>query len=786
MTGAGRDSPWILAGSAIVAAVIFLLDMSLPLGGAGGVLYIALVLVGWWFHTLLAIALLAAAATLFALAECVWLAKTGAPWMALADRAPVIFAIWITAAMLAAVKKSQTDHGDLIGALGRKVRAPIDALAATRRSRDAGPADRQQPVAAPQVSQQRFRDVMQMACDWFVETDEEMRITSAFEPGSAAAPRNTERLVGESLWDLMDADSNLSGNRLRLDVLTHQPFRDLEFQHRGSDGGTQYVRWSGVPFFDATGRFKGYRCVGHDVSQSKAQELQHSRIVANIADGLVVIDDQGIIESVNPAIERLFRYKATELVGKNVKILMPEHHALRHDAYIANFLRTREPKILCRCIEVFAKRKDGSDFLAELTVTQFTMGETVKFVGILRDITERKEAEEALRRQALLFEQISDAIIVTDMDARVVDWSPAAAAMFGYSKKEILGQSLEILRRPAEQRTLAATIIGGLKRGGRWAGEINFIRKDGSEGVCETVVVPLQTKKGDTVKTLGVYRDVSARKEMEDVRRSLQEQVLQTQKIEALGTLASGIAHDFNNSLFPIIGLTEFTRSKLPPESQAYNNLSKVLSAAYHARDLVRQILAFSRKEQPHQRPVRLEQVVRESLRFLRAALPSTVRIEERLEGQFPLVLADPTQIHQVLVNLGVNAGDAMATHGGVLSVKLSVIEVGLGLDSRYADVAPGSYVRLEVSDTGCGMNNDMLSRIFEPFFTTKRAGDGTGLGLSVVHRIINNHSGAISVQSEPGRGTTFTVILPAVGTAIDKPAPARPDRDVERPCALS
>jgi signal transduction histidine kinase/CheY-like chemotaxis protein len=264
----------------------------------------------------------------------------------------------------------------------------------------------------------------------------------------------------------------------------------------------------------------------------------------------------------------------------------------------------------------------------------------------------------------------------------------------------------------------------------------------------------------DRPAALCFFTDISEIKRMEREREGLEARLIQAHKMEALGTLASGIAHDFNNILGAILGFSEMSLLSAPEGSMLRRNLGRVIDAAQRATDLVRQILTFSRQSEQEKKPVLLGTIAKETLRMLRATLPATIEVQPRLETEAP-VLADPTQMHQVILNLCTNAGQAMRAHGGRLDLKLT--EVTLGADSQAIppDLTPGPYVLLSVSDTGNGIAPEILPRIFDPFFTTKDKGEGTGMGLAVVHGIVRGHQGTVLVDSLPGQGSTFNVYLP-------------------------
>jgi signal transduction histidine kinase/CheY-like chemotaxis protein len=292
--------------------------------------------------------------------------------------------------------------------------------------------------------------------------------------------------------------------------------------------------------------------------------------------------------------------------------------------------------------------------------------------------------------------------------------------------------------------------------------ELDIMTKGGQQVTLE-VNTRLISQAGHPLEVQGIARNITERK-------LLEAQLRQAQKMEAIGTLASGIAHDFNNILAAILGYSELTLDEVPPASPARQHLQRVIAAGVRAKELVQQILLFSRQTEQARQPLQLSPLVTEALALLRAALPATIELRQALADHVGTVMADPTQIHQVLLNLCTNAAQAMRDTGGVLTVGLDTCERVADMPAGAPHLAPGPYVRLTVRDTGPGMTPAILERIFEPFFTTKDVGEGTGLGLAVVHGIISNHGGAIRVDSAPGYGTTFTVYLPRSdqGTAPD------------------
>jgi signal transduction histidine kinase len=269
--------------------------------------------------------------------------------------------------------------------------------------------------------------------------------------------------------------------------------------------------------------------------------------------------------------------------------------------------------------------------------------------------------------------------------------------------------------------------------------------------------------------------ELTERQRAEEERQKMEAQLRQAQKMEAIGTLAGGIAHDFNNILGAIMGFTELTRDSVPKGSQEFANLTQVLKAGERARDLVKQILVFSRRTPQESRPLHISSVIKETLKLLRASLPATISIQESLSAPSAMVFADQTQVQQVLMNLASNAAHAMRENGGVLEVKLEEVNLNKEGLVRHPDLTPGPYVMLTVRDNGQGMGQEVMPRIFEPFFTTKGVGKGTGMGLAIVHGIVNSNGGEITVSSQPGQGTVFTILLPKIPGELEPGQPAVP-----------
>ncbi|MFW6324581.1 MAG: PAS domain S-box protein, partial [Desulfovibrionales bacterium] len=387
--------------------------------------------------------------------------------------------------------------------------------------------------------------------------------------------------------------------------------------------------------------------------------------------------------------------------------------------------------------------------------------------GFISDITERKRTEEELVRLFAAVEHAAGAILIHDPDLTVRYVNPAYEKISGYPAEEILGKRVGVLN--PDQKYLSPQeleeIVEKVQAKGKWVGRMERSTKQGRTYAVEAVISPILDSGNGIAGYAEFWRDVTQEEE-------LQKQLIQAQKMEAIGTLAGGIAHDFNNILASIMGFSELAQIKASGNQALQRDLGMILKASDRAKDLVGQILAFSRKTEYKKRSLRLGPLFRECIKMLRATIPSTVEIDLSIQTSSDLVVMDAVQMHQVLTNLCSNAAHAMPD-GGSLRIRIKEPSA----DKQLPPFAtPGEYVQIEVEDTGFGMHKDVLDRIFDPFFTTKKPGEGTGMGLSVVHGIIKKHKGHVAVTTEPGKGTLFTILLPR-GKEDSKSPPDRGER---------
>jgi len=400
------------------------------------------------------------------------------------------------------------------------------------------------------------------------------------------------------------------------------------------------------------------------------------------------------------------------------------------------------------------------------------------FVALFEKISQRKQTQEKLleseERFRLSFYISPDAININRLaDGLFVDINEGFTKLSGFTREDVIGRtSLEIgLWNRREDRE---TLLRGLKEQGYYENlEADFRRKDGSvgRGLMSARSIHLQ----GVPHIRSITRDITERKRAEQERRMLEARLQRAEKMEAIGTLAGGIAHDFNNILMATIGFTELARIEETPEARN-ECLAQVMVACKRAKDLVNQILTFSRMQETEKQPVQITPVIKEGIKLLRSSIPSTIEIREAIENKPTVVIADPTQIHQVLMNLCTNSAYAMRQSGGVLQISLKQEEIGKGAAPAPHGLAPGRYAKLTVSDTGQGIDEASLDRIFDPFYTTKRQGEGTGLGLSVVYGIVKGSGGSVEATSKPGQGTTITVYLPLTAPSRETAARDEPE----------
>ena len=503
----------------------------------------------------------------------------------------------------------------------------------------------------------------------------------------------------------------------------------------------------------------------HQIETLRKSEERFRSLVNASYDAIVIADAQGNILSVNGATEKMFGYGEKELEGKPLTILMPERYRESHRLGLKNFVASDLGPHTGKAFDFAGRRKNGSEFPLELNVSIWVSEGEVNFGAVIRDVTERTRLETETFNAQQRFKTLVDSL---DALVYVADFETHELLFVNRYGREIWGEIAgqicwQALQTGQTGPCAFCTNDRLLDKEGRPTGvHVWEFQNTANNQWYECRDQAIEWTDGRYVR-MEVATNITARKRADQEKAELETQIRTTQKMEAIGTLAGGIAHDFNNILVPIIAYTDMVMATEVPGSANWQNLQEVYKAANRAKELVKQILTFSREREHEICPVQIVPVVKESLKLLKASLPSTIEITQRLEAEGVTILADPTQIHQIVMNLCTNAYHAMRDKGGVMEVTLSQVTIG-SRDSLDRRLLPGSYLVLTVSDTGPGMDQATMERIFDPYFTTRKHGEGTGLGLAVVLGIVKKYGGDIRVYSEPGQGASFQVYFPVLG----------------------
>jgi PAS domain S-box-containing protein len=630
---------------------------------------------------------------------------------------------------------------------GRTVSAEIEAALALRKS------------------ERRYRELFEVASDWFFETNADGRLTYLSPNVEAVMGLPVSAYLGKRLAETegfsIDPDA---GQKNLTAIRAREPYRDLLYSRKRRDGRVVWVNSSGAPFYGEDGTFLGYRGIARDVTaQVEAEkavrdsERRFRQLYEIGSDYYWELDEKFRLTFVSPESvhDELYGVPASQLYGKR----MTESLNVSFDPEVGRrALATQKARQPWRDTVFSIKHPSGrTRWVSTSAVPIFDdQGQFRGYRGTGVEITARIEAEATMRlAQSQLHDavtHVSQPFAVFDAGHRAVAFNQAFADLYrtptvntpvrnGVTFRELAEWQLNMkvfADGPDEQVVDLDILLGHYTSQTEHA----FHLRDG-----RWMMVVYRPLPGEG--RVGLWTDITELKRAEAERQQLEAQLQHSQRLEALGTLAGGAAHEINNALVPVIALTKMVASHLPEDSRDRRSLNTVLVGAERSRELVKQILAFSRKEDSEVRrdTVDLAAVLRDALKLMRATVPTSIALAEEITPA-PLVAGDPNRLHQVIVNLVTNAAQAIGEAHGTITVGLR----------RDGDVA----ARFWVMDTGCGMDEATKARIFEPFFTTKGVGKGTGLGLSVVHGIIKEHGGRIDVESTPGRGTRFDVVLPA------------------------
>ncbi len=544
----------------------------------------------------------------------------------------------------------------------------------------------------------------------------------------------------------------------------------METQLARKDGKIIDVLLSSVPRDPATSTTRNVIFTVLDVTDRKEKdralqesEQKYRNIIESMPLGMHMyqLNDDGKLVFIgnNHAADQILGLDNSQFIGKTIEEAFPPS---AEDGLSDIYRRVAQTGTPYNINEVDYQ---GDEIKGAFEVHAFQTSPN-QMVAAFLDITQKMREEQERKLLALAVEQTDECIIITDRRANIQYVNPAFERITGFSPKEIQGRHMNALSSDFHDEDFYRRIMNILKGGEVWSGYLMNRKKDETPYKAKLTISPIKDKKAKITHFVTLLRDIT-------IEQKIEAQMRQSQKLEAIATLAAGVAHEFNNILSSIIGYTELSELSLDQPEKLQNNFNKILNAGERARKLVQQILWFSRKTEFQPRPVKLENLVTEISKFMKASLPGSIEFHYHFDTSDSMVFADPNQIHHVLMNICTNAAQAMKSQGGSLDIQIHNIEPPAKETSGYPGILPGPMVKLSIIDTGPGIDRETIKRIFEPFFSTKEDSGYSGLGLSVAHGIVKNHGGEITVESEPGQGTAFHIFLPKIenndGIAMQK-----------------
>jgi PAS domain S-box-containing protein len=633
--------------------------------------------------------------------------------------------------------------------------------------------DRKLTEEALRASEERFRSLTESASDWIWEVDQYGVYTYSSPKVKDLLGYEPNEIIGKSPFDLMPIDELQRISEIAHSIIdSRMPFAALENTNLHKDGRRVILETSGVPIFDKDCNFLGYRGIDRDITERKKAEeeiIKHLSLlnstIESTADGLLVVDIDGKIVKFNHKFIRMWNMPESILEARDDDKVL---------SFVSDQLKDPE-SFLSKVKELYAhpnkksfdviEFKDGRYF-ERYSQPQEIEGKILGRVWSFRDVTDKKKAIASLKtseeKYRLLFENASDAIFVAQ-DEMVKFPNPQLSLLLGYSYEELTGVPFRNFIHP-EDCDMVVEKHNKRLQGLKMPSTYSFRAITKSDEILWVEVSKVLITWGGRPATLTFLRDITRQKKMEA-------QLLQAQKMEAIGQLAGGVAHDFNNLLTAIIGYGHLLKGEAGQDDRMNAYVGHILNAAERAAILTNDLLTFSRKQIINPKPVNLSKIIMNMESLLLRVIGEDIELSTVLTDTDLIIMADSTQIDQILMNLATNAQDAMPK-GGSLIISTDRVEMNGEYIRRYGYGKPGSYALLSVEDTGTGMDENIRGRIFEPFFTTKEVGKGTGLGLSMVYGIVKQHEGYINVYSEPGRGTTFKILLPLIQSTVKESKP--------------
>lgn len=629
-------------------------------------------------------------------------------------------------------------------------------------------------ITEREKAEQKYKDLIEITSDWIWEVNAQGVYTYAGPNIKDLLGYEAAEVLGKTPFDFMPEEEAEKIRKIfNGKIINKEPFHGLENVNRHREGRLVVLETNGIPVFDQKGKLTGYRGIDRDITERKrmVEALRESeekfRAISNTAaDAILVMDNDGRISYWNLTAEKMFGYTGEEAMGKELhSFLAPADY---HDAYkkgFSSFKKTGRGPAVGNTLGFVAISKDGTEFPIEVSTSAIQIKGKWNAVGIIRDVTERKQAEKALRESEqnyrTLFEESKDVIYISSPTGKFLDINPAGIELFGYASKEGLLQIdivQDLYADPNDRIKLQRMLVNQ-----SYVKDYKavFKKKDGKLLTVLLTSTIVRNEKGEIIAYRGIIKDITE-------WQRLEQQLLEAQKMEAVGQLAGGIAHDFNNILTAIIGFGNLLLSEMSKDDPLRIYVTPILKSAQRAANLVQGLLSFSRRQIINPKSVNLHEIIHGIEKILPRIIGDDIEFSTFLTDEKLTVKADIGQIEQVVMNLATNARDAMPD-GGSLTIRTERVE----LDDEYIRVhgygKPGFYALMTVADTGQGMDEHSKEKIFEPFYTTKEVGKGTGLGLSIAYGIINQHEGYINVSSEHGKGTTFKIYLPLINSEVEE-----------------
>jgi len=596
-----------------------------------------------------------------------------------------------------------------------------------------------------------------------VVLDREGAIVSFNRACEEATGYTLDEVVGRPFWDLLLAPEDIGPSKDAYASLIENGL-PTQFSNywMAKNGNRRLMHWQNSVFENSQDFERFVICVGIDNTEHHRAEEDLRTSLKELADikfaldesSIVAITDQtGVIRYVNDKFCEISKYSREELLGQDHRIINSSFHPKE---FIRNLWTTIASGNVWKG-ELRNLAKDGSIYWVDTTIVPFLndKGKPYQYVAIRNDITERKRGEEQLREQATLLDNAQDAILVRDLEDKILFWNKSAERIYGWKKHEVLGRNIReiVYKNNIGQYDDAKRAV---LRKGEWKGELRQLTKDGKDIIAESRWTLVRGERGEPKSVLVINTDVSE-------KRRIEAQFLRAQRMESIGTLASGIAHDFNNLLSPILMSIQLLNDRISDED-GRRLLAMLQASAERGASLVKQVLSFARGVQGERITLQTRHLIKEIVKILKDTLPKSIEVEYEASEDLSVVAGDATQLHQVLMNFCVNARDAMPD-GGKLTIKATNVEIDQSYARMNLEAKPGRFVMISIADNGSGIPSHIVHKIFEPFFTTKEQGKGTGLGLSTALGIVKGHGGFINVYSEAGRGSQFKIYLPVAET---------------------